>query len=213
MIPGCACRKTGYKFAGWNTEPDGSGTMYQPGQTISDGLTVYNEDTVSLYAQWTPIKYTIQFISQIPNLRTMAPVQMTYDAPSVLPDCEYVRDGFHFKNWKSVSYINGAIREYNAGETSVINALAWDGLSTYFKAVWEYNISFDANCPDAVGTMTDITVNADISNQLPQNAYTREGYTFWGWSKNPDATFPSWVDKGYVWNIGDSTLYAVWRKK
>ncbi len=36
-----------YRFAGWNTEPDGSGETYQPG----DGLVLTDEATV-LYAQW-----------------------------------------------------------------------------------------------------------------------------------------------------------------
>ena len=39
-----------YVFAGWNTEADGSGTMYQPG----DPFTMPAED-VTFYAQWTPV--------------------------------------------------------------------------------------------------------------------------------------------------------------
>ena len=40
----CPC----HMFTGWNTQPDGSGTTYQPGDNI-----VINEN-VTLYAQWTP---------------------------------------------------------------------------------------------------------------------------------------------------------------
>jgi len=39
--------KKGYDFTGWNTAKDGSGTDYQPGDTI--GLT---EAEITLYAQW-----------------------------------------------------------------------------------------------------------------------------------------------------------------
>jgi len=39
--------KEGYDFTGWNTAKDGSGTDYQPGDTI--GLT---EAEITLYAQW-----------------------------------------------------------------------------------------------------------------------------------------------------------------
>lgn len=40
--------KPGYIFAGWNTASDGSGTMYQPGNTIPN-ITA----NITLYAQWT----------------------------------------------------------------------------------------------------------------------------------------------------------------
>jgi hypothetical protein len=39
----------GYYFTGWNTEPDGSGTSYQPGDKIT-----LNSDVV-LYAQWSDL--------------------------------------------------------------------------------------------------------------------------------------------------------------
>lgn len=39
--------KTGYKFLGWNTKKDGTGTMYQPGAKI-----IYNNSSITLYAQW-----------------------------------------------------------------------------------------------------------------------------------------------------------------
>lgn len=40
--------RPGFTFAGWNTQPDGSGTTYQPGAQIN--LT----GNVTLYAMWTP---------------------------------------------------------------------------------------------------------------------------------------------------------------
>ncbi len=39
----------GYCFAGWNTEPDGSGDHYTVGQTYTAGVT---DDVLTLYAQW-----------------------------------------------------------------------------------------------------------------------------------------------------------------
>ncbi|MDR0767122.1 MAG: InlB B-repeat-containing protein [Methanosarcinales archaeon] len=41
--------KADYKFDGWNTMADGTGTLYQPGNTIT--MTT----NVTLYAQWTPL--------------------------------------------------------------------------------------------------------------------------------------------------------------
>ncbi len=48
--------KDGYKFTGWNTEPDGSGTAYTDEQSVTD------IGDITLYAQWkmAPIKYAVQ---------------------------------------------------------------------------------------------------------------------------------------------------------
>lgn len=45
-----ASRK-GYKLAGWNTQPDGSGTGYAPGASVSN-LAATEGAEVALYAQW-----------------------------------------------------------------------------------------------------------------------------------------------------------------
>lgn len=51
--------RTGYRFNGWNTQKDGSGTSY------SDYAYIHNiadlGETVDLYAQWTANTYTVYF--------------------------------------------------------------------------------------------------------------------------------------------------------
>ena len=44
--------KDGYTFTGWNTDPNGLGTAYTDGQTVSD-LTTTDGGSVTLYAQWS----------------------------------------------------------------------------------------------------------------------------------------------------------------
>ena len=46
--------RAGYKFIGWNTEPDGSGTAYAP-----DAPIVLTAPVTTLYAQWERITYTL----------------------------------------------------------------------------------------------------------------------------------------------------------
>ena len=41
----------GYAFAGWNTQPDGSGVAFDDGQTIYTN----DEKTLTFYAQWRPL--------------------------------------------------------------------------------------------------------------------------------------------------------------
>ena len=47
---------TGYLFAGWATNADGTGNTYTDSQSVSN-LTAINGATVDLYAQWTPISW------------------------------------------------------------------------------------------------------------------------------------------------------------
>ena len=51
--------RSGYTFTGWNTKADGTGIGYQPGDnfTLTKDYVTQNGDgnTVTLYAQWTPL--------------------------------------------------------------------------------------------------------------------------------------------------------------
>ena len=51
-----AFSRTGFTFAGWNTEPDGSGASYADSASVSN-LTPVDGATVDLYAQWTAIPW------------------------------------------------------------------------------------------------------------------------------------------------------------
>lgn len=48
----CSFRRTGYRFAGWNTRPDGSGQSFADGARIHN-LSEQEGEQVILYAQWS----------------------------------------------------------------------------------------------------------------------------------------------------------------
>ena len=52
--------REGYNFAGWNTQADGNGTDYSDAQAVQN-LTSEANVTVTLYAKWTAIPYTITY--------------------------------------------------------------------------------------------------------------------------------------------------------
>ena len=56
-----------YAFTGWNTQPDGSGTTYTDGQSVSN-LTATSGGTVNLYAQWE-LQYLAPTITNLTALR------------------------------------------------------------------------------------------------------------------------------------------------
>ena len=77
-LTACAYTRTGYHFAGWNTESDGSGTAYADGEEVLN-LTAEPDATLTLYAQWTANTYTVHFEPVIPVNGTMADMTLTYD--------------------------------------------------------------------------------------------------------------------------------------
>lgn len=61
--------KTGCTFSGWNTQADGNGTNYAPGDTFLREL-----DNITLYAKWIQHTYTIDSISN----QTLEPLNEGY---------------------------------------------------------------------------------------------------------------------------------------
>ncbi|MBR3236168.1 hypothetical protein IKF92_00595 [Candidatus Saccharibacteria bacterium] len=57
-------RREGYGFAGWNTEPDYSGTSYGPNERISLPESVATEQGLSLYAMWVESSGSMQDFTQ-----------------------------------------------------------------------------------------------------------------------------------------------------
>lgn len=207
----CSYKKTGYVFDHWNSEPDDSGKNYYPKKNVKN-LTTYNEDTVILYAQWKPITYTLEFA---PGGGTgkMSKIKVTYDEATTLPDNLFTKANYEFKNWQCTSRINKVYPTLDDGETAVLNLGTSAGCTRKLKAMWQYHIEFDPDCDDATGSMDSIVVDAYTSYRLPECTYVREGYTFKGWALKPGQKSYKYGNKSKIYNVGNATLYAVWKAK
>lgn len=76
--------KTGHTFSGWNTVANGSGSSYSAGNTFS--IT----SNTTLYAQWTPNQYTVEwFVNGSSLQRSQHNYGTTIDVPSVSVDACY----------------------------------------------------------------------------------------------------------------------------
>jgi len=99
--------RTGHTFNnpnGWNTSPNGTGTGYSPSGTYSVNA------SATLYAQWTPISYTIQYFGN-GNTGGTAPATQTYTygqpAISISGQGTLTRTGFNFVKWNTQPNGNG----------------------------------------------------------------------------------------------------------
>ncbi len=127
-----------------------------------------------------------------------------------LSNTKPTRTGYTFLGWSTSS--TAITATYQPGDSFTANA------NTTLYAVWKantYNVRFDAN--GGTGSMSNQVFTYDTAKALSVNVFTREGYTFLGWSKSATATTATYTDKQLVKNLtatngGYVTLYAVWQK-
>ena len=91
--------REGYAFAGWNTAPDGSGTAFANKEKVAN-LCNADGGTATLYAQWTPIAYTISYKNIGPALtpeKTSYTIEESFELPTP------VKVGHVFLGWYSTA--------------------------------------------------------------------------------------------------------------
>ena len=84
------------------------------------------------------------------------------------------------------------------------------------SAVITYTVAYRGNGAED-GTMVNSVYKLDEQAPLRKNTYSREGYTFLGWSKNKEATTASFTDEQQIKNLtyekgGVIELFAVWQQ-
>ncbi|MBR6846538.1 MAG: InlB B-repeat-containing protein [Bacteroidales bacterium] len=163
--------RTGYTFAGWNTQADGNGTFYTDQQSVSN-LTPDNNAILNLYAQWTPNQYTVTLDQQIGSGGTTS-VTATFDA--AMPDITIPTiTGYTFGGYYTETN-GGGTQYYNADGTSAHN---WDITeATTLYAQWsiiDWTGTGEANNPYMIST----TAQFDLVATLVNNGESYSGVYF-----------------------------------
>lgn len=132
-----AFARTGYTFEGWNTASDGSGTAYADKAAVQNLLD--REGTVTLYAQWKPITYFVNFDGNFAEGPAMQSLEATYDQNFNLPECTFVfknegREDSKFLGWNTQRDGSGTAYE---DEENVVNLCSTQGGSVTLYAQWE----------------------------------------------------------------------------
>ena len=96
-----AFSREGFTFAGWNTQPDGSGQSYSDGQEII-GLTTEDGAVIDLYAQWDVIPWTGSGDSEEDPYVIIYPSQFDLLASNVSGGNTY--EGKYFKLGDDITY-------------------------------------------------------------------------------------------------------------
>lgn len=186
--------RIGYTFVKWTTNKDGTGTAYQPGSQYS-----YNRDsdggTVTLYAVWTPWKYTVRYDKNVPASSSSQTVSnmpadqtKTEEVNLTLSSNKPSRNGYIFNGWQT--QINGKAVDYQPGAKLSYDVDDKDGSTIILKAQWtpwKHTVHYDKNVPANSSSQTvtnmpeDQTKTFDEKLNLSTKIPKREGYNFVGW--------------------------------
>ena len=120
------CTRTGYTLKGWYTAASG-------GTKITSSTTVNLTANQTLYAQWTPITYTIAYNAN-GGTGTMASSNHRYGVAKNLTTNTFTYLGYTFIGWSESSTATSAT--YTDSE-SVINLSKTNGATITLYAVWE----------------------------------------------------------------------------
>lgn len=219
--------RTGYTFVKWTTNKDGTGTVYQPGSQYS-----YNRDsdggTVTLYAVWTPWKYTVRYDKNVPASSSSQTVSnmpadqtKTEEVVLTLSSNKPSRNGYIFNGWQA--QINGKAVDYQPGAT-----LSYDpdvkGSVITLKAkwtAWKHTVTFDKNVKSTSGSKvvnkmpSNTTKTFDTAMTISSTKPERYGFDFVEWNTKADGTGTSYKagsNYDHDQNSGTVTLYAIWKE-
>jgi len=191
--------KQGYSFAGWATSASASTADYTDGQSI----TWFNTNT-NLYAVWTADDQTITFKANGGVGDDTTQIAKS-DSSTELELNTFTKQGYSFAGWATnasaseVDYTNG-------------QSITWFNTNANLYAVWtadNQTITFKAN--GGVGDDTTQVAKSDSSTELELNTFTKQGYSFAGWSTSASASTPDYTDgQSITWFNTNTNLYAVW---
>lgn len=209
-----AYTRTGYQFAGWNTETDGSGTSYTDRQRVIN-LIGGHQSIITLYARWTPVSTTIHFDGNGADSGKMGDVLMYYENARNLPENKYGKTGYYFTGWNTKPDGSGTV--YCDGDL-YLNLNPDDKAEITLYAQWTgktYQIRFDGNGADS-GSMENQSMIYGTPAALFRNQYGKTGYQFESWNTAADGTGTSFADGEVVNSLtveDEITLYACWLDK
>ena len=174
-------KREGYKFAGWNTEADGSGDAYTDQNEIP-------KVPVTLYAQW------VKDIDKAGTYTVNAILDQTYTGQEIKPQVVVKKGDTVLDGGYTVKYDNNA----NVGEATVTVTVGDDSTKVKFNIVKDNKTKIEM-APVSVTYGTDYTLNpvakTSANNEIKDADITLKYYTDEAcqkeWISSADETKPN----------------------
>jgi uncharacterized repeat protein (TIGR02543 family) len=198
--------RDGYRFTGWNTAANGTGTSY------SEDASITVTASITLYAQWSRLTtYTVSYAGN-GNTSGSAPVDNAQytsgQSATALGAGTLVKNGSSFAGWNTSENGNGT--SYAEGASIPITG----NITLYAKwaLITTYTVTYNGN--NNSGGTVPIDNNNYTSGQTASVAdpgtLVREGFTFVGWNTLANGTGTNYA-AGVSLNVtSNATLYAKW---
>ena len=157
-----AFSRTGYDFDGWNTKADGSGKTYADKQAVKN-LTAKRDAVVKLFAQWTPITYSIAYDLDGGELAEgeSNPTEYTIESASVILT-NPTRENFDFAGWVGTDLEEPSMEvTIAAGSTE----------NRSYTATWTAIVGIKATLADQNNDVYDLNGRKMTDRQLPKGVY------------------------------------------
>ena len=120
--------KKGYTFTGWSTTKNGKAESYTDGQLV---LNLLEKGSMTLYAQWIPNNYTIEFDNNT-GTGEMENQVFEYDVQDLLSKNLFTKEYYTFVGWNTKT--DGTGTDY-VNEQEVINMIASGSQTLYAQWV------------------------------------------------------------------------------
>jgi len=195
--------KLNYKFTGWNTKEDGTGTSYD------DGASVTLTESITLYAQWEStivIKYFVTFVGN-GGSGSMDEQEFVEGVAENLDANTFTRKDYVFKGWNTKEDGTGISYDDLASVTlteSITLYAQWE-----FTIATKYYVTFVGN--GGSGSMDEQVFVAGVAGNLSANTFTRADYVFVSWNTKEDGTGTEYTNCQSITLTESVTLFAQWR--
>lgn len=202
----------GYNFLGYFDSEKGGVQYYDADGKAYENKTLTVDDNIFLYAQWSPVTYTIKLYSEGKYIDTLDDIEF---GELTLPSAEALsltRKNFDFVGWNMYDEQNWAM--YRADTLYLIGLTGEQSGVVVLYASWQekpvYSLFYDAN--GGIGAPATIQVHEEETIILSETVPTRKDYTFLGWAASADSQTAQYYPGGeFPMGSAVVTLYAVWK--
>ena len=197
----CGFRRMGYRFAGWNTRPDGTGQAFADGERICD-LSDQEGGQVVLYAQWSEAESVLCVDpagGSYRGSREVAVLPGDYGSTCLLEEGKLVPPP-------------GCRVSFDARGGAPVDSI----VSRQLFREWSMTLPFHGKLEGSTyyylgdhGTEDRVTALYAMQSIVLPQAH-KQGQSFGGWYLDPECTRPAGAAGDSFTPQEDTTLYAGW---
>ena len=191
--------KFGYTFVGWNTDPNATtGVKTLPAVNNADGADGY---AITYYAIFVQTPYTLEYILDGESYGSVE-THFAGDQVTILGKVD--KPGYNFNGWiYNGTDITGTVQTMPADNVTITGSYTAKEINVKFYPGDGAFAGGEAYIE--VASTFDGSINVPAEAQYPSKA----GYTFIGWSADPDATTGSKDNLGTL-TAEEASFYAIY---